>query len=625
MTKLGQSSFRRILLSRLLLVSVPILLIGVYFTYRKARSAILYTARQNITESAIAKGKSIDKSVNILRAELIIASGNEVLQNDSGADIQNFIKQLERDLFTNIQCIQVIDATKRTTAASTCGQKVLADFTNHAWAGKTSSPVYIKSVVNSSPPVINENPDFSIRISQLELLFCVPVYNNQNQLKQILVVKSALLQQEQVKPGLLTGNPGVINQQGIILAYPYPEVIGQNINQQKDAPNWKKLVANALNQQSGFSLLFSPQKPSLELLSGYTAIASPVTEEKGQKWIVLDVTPVEEALAGLKDVRLVLLIMTCTLIAGVVVATLYISRDLAKPLEKLSDTTFHKDNWQGENLVISDFKIKEYNQLAAILNEREIKLKTWGQELEIAWKNAEAADRIKNEFLMTISHELRTPLNGIIGSLNLIMEGFCDDHEEETEFLQEANSSAVRLLSIISNILEIASMEKGELTVDLAKVSLNSILNRVIVEHLPKINHKGIKINYPQLKEELSIQADPIKLKKVFDHIIDNAIKFTSRGSIAIKVLSDFVDDQSKHKVIVTIKDTGIGIDIDSQSKLFQPFIMVDGTTTRQYGGVGLGLAISRNLVESMGGEIQISSSGRGKGVTVEIHLPLAT
>ncbi len=633
MTKVGQSSFRRILLSRLLLVSVPILLIGVYLTYRKARSAILHTARQNITESAIAKGKSISKSVDILKAELIIAANNKVFAGDSLQDIQSFLKDLDQDLSTNIQCIQIIDVESGAAIASNCGQKALLnDFNsfNDLWKKESPPSVQIKSLVSTSSNSLHsqdEDADLPIRISQLELLFCVPILQESEEANLILTVKSALLQQEQVKPGLLTGNTGVIHQNGLILAYPYPELIGQNIAQQPDHRRWKKLIKQALESPPGYFRLFSPEEPPVELLTGYTNITSPITEEKEQKWIILDITPLEEALAGLEEVRTVLLIMTCALIIGSIMATLYISRDLAIPLEKLSDTVFHEDNLPEKNIISQNFKIREYNRLAAILNEREFKLRSWGQELENAWKKADAADRSKNEFLMTISHELRTPLNGIIGSLRLVIEDCCDDREEEKAFLNRSNSSAVRLLKTISDILEIANMEKGQLRINLEKVNLSEVLSQSIFENLTAIKDKGLKFNSPNQDEPLLIEADPIKLKQVFNNIIDNAVKFTATGAITISTSIDSCNESSGQeaikKVIVIIEDTGIGIDIDNQAKLFRPFVMVDGTTTRKYGGVGLGLAISRNLVELMGGTINISSPGRDKGVKVEIAFPL--
>lgn len=630
MTKVGQSSFRRILLSRLLLVSVPILLIGVYFTYRKARSAILDTARQNITESAISKGKSISKSVDILKAELIIAANNKVFAGDSLQDMQSFLQYLDQDLSTNIQCIQIINVASGAAIASTCGQKSLLDSFNNSWLKQDNPPVYIKSLVTTASNSLNsqdKNVDFPIRISQLELLFCVPILQESEEANLILTVKSALLQQEQVKPGLLTGNTGVIHQNGLILAYPYPELIGQNISQQPDHRRWKKLIKQALESPPGYFRLFSPEEPPVELLTGYTNITSPITEEKEQKWIILDITPLEEALAGLEEIRIVLLIMTCALIMGSIIATLYISRDLAIPLEKLSDTVFHEDNLPEKNIISQNFKIREYNRLAAILNEREFKLRSWGQELENAWKKADAADRSKNEFLMTISHELRTPLNGIIGSLRLVMEDCCDDREEEKAFLNRANSSAVRLLKTISDILEIANMEKGQLRINLEKVNLSEVLNQSIFENLTAIKDKGLKFNSPNQDGPLLIEADPVKLKQVFNNIIDNAVKFTATGAITISISIDSChkspEQEAIKKVAVFIEDTGIGIDINSQAKLFRPFVMVDGTTTRKYGGAGLGLAISRNLVELMGGVINISSPGRGQGVKVKIDFPL--
>jgi signal transduction histidine kinase len=296
-----------------------------------------------------------------------------------------------------------------------------------------------------------------------------------------------------------------------------------------------------------------------------------------------------------------------------------------------------------------------------------VRMRDWAEELEAAWKEAQAANQLKNEFLANTSHELRTPLNGIIGCLRLVRDGFCDDREEELDFLQRADDAAIHLLGIINDVLDIAKIEAGKLSVEMEPVDLRKLLNEVINLQAVPIQQKGIQFHTTDLHEVIAVCADPAKLKQVLLNVVGNAVKFTNSGSITISTRIEPTPETAvpslkarphqssgpsdsgelpprkgkggvssrengskdaslvayASQVVVTVKDTGIGIDPTQQHKLFRPFVMVDGSTTRQFGGTGLGLAISRNLMGLMQGSITLSSKGDGQGTTVEIVLPI--
>jgi PAS domain S-box-containing protein len=236
-------------------------------------------------------------------------------------------------------------------------------------------------------------------------------------------------------------------------------------------------------------------------------------------------------------------------------------------------------------------------------------------------------DQLKDEFLKNISHELRTPLNGIISSIKLILDGFCDDRDEEIEFLQQVDQSAIRLLDIIDRILDLNKIKTGRGSVELTPVDLHACLAKAIELQQSKLKEKKLQLHRHDFKEPLLVQADAIMLKQVFFQIIDNAIKFTDSGSITITTGLELAANNEEGidtpMAIATIQDTGIGIDPSQQHKLFQPFVMVDGSTTRSQGGVGLGLVLSRSLMEKMGGTITLESAGKNQGTTVAIALPL--
>ncbi|MEQ8963262.1 MAG: ATP-binding protein [Coleofasciculus sp. C2-GNP5-27] len=261
--------------------------------------------------------------------------------------------------------------------------------------------------------------------------------------------------------------------------------------------------------------------------------------------------------------------------------------------------------------------------------------------------------------MATTSHELRTPLNGIIGCLRLVKDGFCDDREEELDLLERADEAAIHLLNIINDVLDLAKLESGKLSVEIEPINLRQLLDEVIHLQAISIKSKGLEFNTKDLHEKLPVLADPAKLKQVLINVIGNSAKFTDSGTITVSTRIESATEQTQPlvkvktddstsvanvsnrssngqitenqgtgellpaQVVVTVKDTGIGIDPAQQAKLFRPFVMVDGSTTRKYSGTGLGLAISRNLIELMGGKITLFSAGSGQGTTVTISLPL--
>lgn len=677
----GQSSFRRILLSRILLVSVPVLLVGVYVTYQKARSAFLETARQNLTESAVRKGEIVSQSIKALQNNLASAS-DAAITSSNIFNGELLIAQLKDVLPTDILCAQITDLETSSITASTCKESV--DLESSTWKKKkqriltTSSQVDVKLLLPTTSLArdseeASENP---LR-RQLKLWLTAPIYDEKGNLRYALSVKSAILAQEIVEPGSLEGYPVVIDQDGTILAHPFVQRVGRNIKQMPDAQRLTELMENAIANKPDFLHLFYLETDGVELVAGYSSIISPITSGRGEKWIILAVSPIDAALEPLKDIRQALVGMTLGLIAACSLATLYLSRELARPLEQIRDYSLKDEHLHSKvDRLPEDFQIREFNQLSLSLNDMVSRLRAWGDEIVTAWKQAQTANQLKSEFLATTSHELRTPLNGIINCIRVVQDGYCDSKEEEQEFLQQADDAAIHLLGIINDVLDISKIEAGKLSVTIEQVDLNKILHEVIDLHLVAIQQKNLGLEMPVWGRELLVLADGAKLKQVLINIISNAVKFTEYGKIEISVsvqsltsdqeldhyqyslvskanyqreiqTSDQgmslkremlsptenpvirdnypkISQQDLEQVVITVKDTGLGIDPSQQHKLFNPFVMVDGSTTRKFGGTGLGLAISRNLMELMDGNISLESPGINQGTTVSISVPLA-
>ncbi|MGC9525852.1 MAG: sensor histidine kinase [Limnospira sp.] len=234
----------------------------------------------------------------------------------------------------------------------------------------------------------------------------------------------------------------------------------------------------------------------------------------------------------------------------------------------------------------------------------------------------------KDEFLRQTSHELRTPMNGIICSLQLLLDELCDDREEELELLQQAHQSSIHLLGLINQVLDLAKIESGKVSVELKPIDLHASLTAALYLQFANFRQKNLELHRRDFVRGIKVQADPIKLKQILINLIGNAIKFTDRGSITIVTeIRPMVSPEGETQIpmaIVTIKDTGIGIDPNNKDKLFEAFQVEDESHLNPYGSSGLGLVISKHLIEMMGGSIHLMSPGKGQGTTVELVLPLA-
>jgi signal transduction histidine kinase len=252
------------------------------------------------------------------------------------------------------------------------------------------------------------------------------------------------------------------------------------------------------------------------------------------------------------------------------------------------------------------------------------------KELEQATLEAEEASRLKSEFLASTTHELRTPLNGIIGFLKLILDGMADDPEEQREFLEEAYKSSLHLLNLINDILDLAKVEAGKMDLELGTVELDELLQAVENFTRPQAQEKDLnfKIKYPQALTPVILYGNYQRLLQVMLNLVGNAIKFTHEGSIAIsaeivKKKIEYNEQEFPGFVKISVADTGIGVSLEKQAKLFEKFVQVDGSHTKAYGGTGLGLAISQKLVDAMGGQVDFYSMGEGLGSTVTFTIPL--
>ena len=278
------------------------------------------------------------------------------------------------------------------------------------------------------------------------------------------------------------------------------------------------------------------------------------------------------------------------------------------------DITIDKDLLQSKDEVGELARTFEAMHLHIVDNIERIKAET---EERI---KAQSANQIKSNFMANMSHELRTPMNAIIGYCELLMEIYEGKDTETVDDLSKIHVSAKHLLKLIDDILDLSKIEAGKIELDYSYISLKDILAEVS------------KTIYPKLKEqknELIVNIDPeivpdyfdeVKLKQVLLNLVSNACKFTHSGAISIDAY--LRKESDAHYYIIDVRDSGIGMTEKQCAEVFKPYTQADSSTTKKYGGTGLGLTISKNYCEMMGGRIEVSRE-LGKGSEFKVIIPV--
>jgi signal transduction histidine kinase len=288
-------------------------------------------------------------------------------------------------------------------------------------------------------------------------------------------------------------------------------------------------------------------------------------------------------------------------------------------------------NYMLERLKSYRRKVEGYQkELEGKVAERTRDLERLVAESKMLALRAEAANRSKSEFLANMSHELRTPLNHIIGFTELIAARDCGEiNDVQADYLNDVLRAGRHLLSLINDILDLSKVEAGKMELDAAEVPIQSLLESSLSMVKEKAIKHGIQLALKIESAPESVTADERKLKQVMYNLLSNAVKFTPDGGrievgSAIRNGNGRPDPSAKEKTLaVWVKDSGIGIEPQDLERLFMPFEQVESSLNRKFHGTGLGLALTKKMVELHGGGIHARSEGKDKGSIFEFTLPI--
>lgn len=309
---------------------------------------------------------------------------------------------------------------------------------------------------------------------------------------------------------------------------------------------------------------------------------------------------------GEKIVHLGIIIGIVSL-ALIIILTIFLSLSTRRSLKELLSSV--KNIGAGNPDFTKRLKKNSDDELGELVEEFNgftKKLQGDYEELALAKSEAEMANKIKSEFVANISHEIRTPLNAIIGFSELLTK--TEVSSKQKSYLDSITSGGDTLLAIINDILDISKIEAGKLEIQNEKVSLGVVVNDVKTIFLQKAKDKKLDIKVSiDKKIPALVVLDEIRLKQILLNIVGNAIKFTHKGYIEMNLFASNFND-NRFDLQIDVKDTGIGIPKEQESKIFESFVQQDGQSNRQYGGTGLGLAICLKLITMMNGNITLKS-----------------
>jgi signal transduction histidine kinase/class 3 adenylate cyclase/ActR/RegA family two-component response regulator len=479
-----------------------------------------------------------------------------------------------------------------------------------------------------------------------------PIYNNAHQLQELITIDISLTKISNFLQNLRIGQTGkafIMERSGKLVATSSNQLSFTIFNQQakqilateSTEPLIKSAANYLVNKVNGLETVRKTQQFTyINQGQRQFLLVTPYKDRYGLDWLIVTVVPESDFMAQINaNTRNTILL--CLGALGVAIAIgILTSRRITRPILQLNQASFAIASGQlDQNVEVKG--INELEKLANSFNSMAGQLQLSFEKLEQQNEELKRLDKLKNEFLANTSHELRTPLNGIIGIAESLIDGATGELPQTTQTnLQLIISSGRRLANLVNDIIDFSKLRHKNLELQLKPVDIHAITNLVLSLSQPSAKSKKLQLINAIPTNLPPAEADENRLQQILYNLVGNAIKFTPSGTVEVsaKVVIGYQSlvispkrlsndkrqmTNNQGQIAITISDTGIGIPSDKFDSIFESFEQAEGSTARVYGGTGLGLAVTKQLVELHGGEISVNSKV-GEGSQFTFTLPIS-
>ncbi|MBV6624844.1 MAG: response regulator [Rivularia sp. (in: Bacteria)] len=456
-----------------------------------------------------------------------------------------------------------------------------------------------------------------------------PVYDN-NELQGVLSVDLSLNQINDFLRAFKVGKSGrtfIIERNGKIVASSTEERTyfkdGNDFKRLNYSESSSPLVRESIkflkNRFGGLNKIETTQQLEFNVEKELQYLqVTPFQDEYGLDWLIVVVIPEADFMAGIDANQRNTILLSLLALATAIVIGMVTAKRISQPVSRLNQAVKNmtEGDWE-ETETVKGSRISEVGELANSFNTMAYQLHESFEVLENKNNELERLDKLKDEFLANTSHELRTPLNGMIGLAESMIDGATGEitNLQHKNLLMIANSGH-RLLELVNDILDFAKLKNQGLQLQQKAVGIYSLVDVVLTFSQSLVGKKELQLINSVPNNLPLAYADEQRLEQILFNIIGNSIKFTESGKVEVTAFEE------KGKLTVTISDTGIGIPPEKHDKIFESFEQADGSTSREYGGTGLGLAVTKQLVELHGGTIWVDSEV-AKGSSFSFTLPV--
>jgi signal transduction histidine kinase len=619
----------KILIVLMIVGAIPLISMGALF-FSEVEKGIRLSAQNSLFSLADEVSRSVNRTINQSVQSVLLLSKNPIISSASSTKAeqrQELIKAHEHQ-----------PLLKDITLLNAQGQVRASVF--HSFRGSWKTTSWYQSGFEGE--VVISAPHIVLYPARIVITIAVPVKTIGDSINGVLISQMSVDRITEITQSVSLPDSRqafILNRSGIVHAAQEYELILEPIS-------YHGLKGAIKSWERAFIEFKSGEK---EMVAVFSPIPNP-NKSGRPDWSVTIIQTKENAFGPLIKTKIGLLIVTGVSLICVLLLSLIFSRHMTNRIINLVEAT--KKIGHGDfSTKISGPVTDEIDRLGLALNEAsndleearqraqdaEIDLKYLNNELEFKVKNrtrellkakgiAEQASQAKTDFLANISHELRTPLTHIVGFAELLRLGHAGDlNQKQGEFINDIFSSSLHLQFLINDLLDMSRIETGRFSLNCEDIDLKSILTELTDNFNISTN-----IEQPPIELQLSncpdtIFADGQRVRQIFSNLIQNALKFThADGSITISAGIATIENRklgSTPAVEISVKDTGQGIESSDFGRIFLPFEQVDSTLSKNYQGVGIGLALTKKLVEYHQGEISVESSGRGKGATFRVLL----